>query len=174
MRHCVDTSTCSPLPSGGYRGRPFREPCGSPPSQVLWAHTTTRLPLRATSGLPRQQVLLVEGLFASRGRPSRPSGPGSIWVGLNRGPVRERQEVLLGSRGIHLKACPGLGTPATPNNLALSVIWMLPSARLTASASRRQSISELNPRGLLPCCLRFARRSPGQAQDSLPACLLWL
>src|ERR1700746_2525055 len=70
-------------------------------------------------------------------------------------PLGERYGVLLGSRGIQLKACPGLGTPATPNNLALSVIWMLPSARLTASASRRQTISELNPRGLLPCCLRF-------------------
>ena len=88
-------------------------------------------------------------------------------------PVREREAVLLGSRGIHLKACPGLGTPATPN-LALSVIWMLPSARLTASTSRRQTISVLNPRGLLPCCLRFARRSAGQAQDSLPAYLLRL
>jgi hypothetical protein len=31
------------------------------------------------------------------------------------------------------------------NNLALSVIWMLPSARLTTSASRRQTISVLNP-----------------------------
>jgi hypothetical protein len=42
------------------------------------------LPLPTTSGLPRQQVLLVEGLFASQGRPSRPLEPGSIWVGRNR------------------------------------------------------------------------------------------
>src|SRR5215475_13049970 len=84
MRHCVDTSTCSPLPSSGYRGRPFREPCGSPPSQVLWAHTTARLPLPAASGLPREQVLLVEGSFASHERPSHLTGPGSIWVGQNR------------------------------------------------------------------------------------------
>ena len=30
----ADTSACSPLPSGGYRGRSLRKPCGSPPSQV--------------------------------------------------------------------------------------------------------------------------------------------
>src|SRR5262245_7140908 len=83
MRDLVDASTCSPLPSSGYRGRPLREPCGSPPSRVLWVRTTARLPLPAASGLPWWQVLLAEGLFASLGRP--PSlGPGSIRVGLNR------------------------------------------------------------------------------------------
>ena len=94
-----------------------------------------------TSGLPRRQVLLVEGLFASRERPLASLG---TWFHLGWAephPVREREAVLLGSRGIHLKACPGLGTPATPNNLALSVIWALLSVRKTASASRRQSIS---------------------------------
>jgi len=40
--------------------------------------------------------------------------------------------------------CPGLGTPATPGTLALSVAWMLPSASLTASAfATRNQISEL-------------------------------
>src|SRR2546421_5936045 len=29
-----------PLPSSGSRGRPLREPCGSPPSSVLWVSTT--------------------------------------------------------------------------------------------------------------------------------------
>src|SRR5215470_18050646 len=52
MCHRIDASTCSPLPSNGYRGRPFREPCGSPPSSVLWVHTTARLPIPAASGLP--------------------------------------------------------------------------------------------------------------------------
>src|SRR5215510_193411 len=84
MRDLVDASTCFPLPSNGYRGRPLREPCGSPPSRVLWVRTTARLPLPATSGLPWWQVLLAEGLFASRRTPSLPSGPGSILVGLNR------------------------------------------------------------------------------------------
>ena len=49
-------------------------------------------PFPATSGLPWRQVLHVEGLFASRGTPSFPSGPGSLWVGLSRTLlVRDRQ-----------------------------------------------------------------------------------
>jgi hypothetical protein len=71
-------------------------------------------PFPATSGLPWRQVLHVEGLFASRGTPSFPSGPGSFWVGQNRYPARERSAALLGSREVLLKACPGLATPATP------------------------------------------------------------
>jgi hypothetical protein len=47
------------------------------------------LPFPTASGLPRQPVLLVEGLFASRGTPSFPSGPGSIRVGRNRAQFRE-------------------------------------------------------------------------------------
>ena len=42
-----------PLPSSGFRGRPLREPCGSPPSSVLWATTTAPdpfVPLRSTLG----------------------------------------------------------------------------------------------------------------------------
>src|SRR5215813_506486 len=72
MRDLVDASTCFPLPSNGYRGRPLREPCGSPPSRVLWVRTTARLPLPAASGLPWWQVLLAEGLFASLGTPLLP------------------------------------------------------------------------------------------------------
>jgi hypothetical protein len=48
---------------------------------VLWAHTTTRLP----------PLVSLDGRFYSSrvcsllvSDPSRPSGPGSIWVGLNR------------------------------------------------------------------------------------------
>src|SRR5499427_1213977 len=51
-------------------------------------------------------------------------------------PARERSVALLGSREVLLKACPGLGTPATPEQPRVSVARMLPSARLTASASR--------------------------------------
>jgi len=64
------------------------------------------------------------------------------------------------SWAIPLAACPGLGTPAI---LARPCVngrcQMLPSARLTASASQREKISELIPHGLLPCCLRFAPTS---------------
>ena len=61
-------------------------------------------PVPATSGLPWQQVLHVEGLFASRGTPSFPSGPGSFWVGQNPYPARERSAALLGSWRIPLEA----------------------------------------------------------------------
>ena len=36
---------------------------------------------------------------------------------------------------ILVRACPGLGTPAAPNDLALTVVQILPSAITTASAS---------------------------------------
>jgi len=66
----------------------------------------------------------------------------------------------LGSWAIPLEACSGLGTPATPaqpRNNGRSRI--LPSAKLKASASQRETISKLNPRSLLPCCVRFAPTS---------------
>src|SRR5215831_7994119 len=57
-------------------------------------------------------------------------------------------------------ACPGLGTPASRPDLANNGrCQILPSARLTTSASPRQTISGLNPHGLLPPCLRFAPTS---------------
>ena len=40
----ADSCSCSPLPSSGSRGRPLREPCGSPPSSVLWVRTIARHP----------------------------------------------------------------------------------------------------------------------------------
>src|SRR5260370_2301410 len=48
----ADTSACSPLPSSGFRGRPLREPCGSPPSQVLWVRKTARPSFPFASGFP--------------------------------------------------------------------------------------------------------------------------
>jgi len=55
-----------------------------------------------------------------------------------------------------LEACPELETPAAPYVLTLPAVRVQPSARITASASATGSISELNLRGLLPCCVRFA------------------
>src|SRR5215831_19379052 len=136
MWHCVDTSSCLPLPSGGYRGRSCRKPCGLPPSSVLWAHTTARRPFPATSGLPWRQVLHVEGLFASRGTTLVSLGTWFFSGWAEPHPARERSVALLGSREVLLKACPGLGTPATPEQPRVSVARMLPSATLTASASR--------------------------------------
>jgi hypothetical protein len=57
---------------------------------------------------------------------------------------------------IPLEACPELGTPATPARRRISVVRVLPSALLTASASQRAEFSELNLHGLLPYCVRFA------------------
>ena len=48
------------------------------------------------------------------GRPRFPRDLVPFWVGQNRTQIRERSRALLGSRGFHLKTCPGLGTPATP------------------------------------------------------------
>src|SRR5580700_3679037 len=52
---------------------------------------------------------------------------------------------------------------------------MLPSALLTASASRQAEFSELNLHGLLPCCVRFAPTSrPVNGNTRYrPACSLW-
>ncbi len=82
-----DTSACSPLPSSGYRGRPSREPCGSPPSQVLWVRKTARPSVPVASGFPWRPVPPV---------------------------VRRRWGALLGSWEIPVEACPELGTPAIP------------------------------------------------------------
>jgi len=60
-----------PFPSVGTVAAPFGSPAG--PRLHRYHELVDRsLPLPATSGLPRQQVLLVEGLFASRGRPHVP------------------------------------------------------------------------------------------------------
>src|SRR6516164_174403 len=63
------------------------------------------------------------------------------------------------------------GDPGTP--LAIVGVRILPSALLTASASRSRLFSELNLHGLLPCCVRFiTHQSPGEWQHLLPTCLL--
>src|SRR6202022_1042049 len=71
-------------------------------------------------------------------------------------PCGRRWRALLGSWRIPLEACPELETPAAPYVLTLPAVRVQPSARITASASAPGSISELNLRGLLPCCVRFA------------------
>jgi hypothetical protein len=128
----ADTSPCLPLPSSGFRGRPFREPCGSPPSPVLWAHKTARPSFPLASGFPWPTVPPM---------------------------VRRGWGALLGSWEIPVESCPELETPATPAALALSVVRVLPSAKSTASASQRYKISELNLHGLFPRCVRFVPTS---------------
>jgi catechol 2,3-dioxygenase-like lactoylglutathione lyase family enzyme len=59
--------------------------------------------------------------------------PTEFTIGHN---VSSKAEVdtLLCSQGIPLKACPGLGTPATPRQPRLTIVRMLPSAGSTGSA----------------------------------------
>src|ERR1022692_161809 len=83
----TDAPPCSLLPSNGYRGRSFRKPCGSPPSQVLRGRKTAR-----PSVLGRLPVSLGGRLSTLA------SGDGELsWV-----------------RGKSLETCPELGTPAIP------------------------------------------------------------
>jgi hypothetical protein len=75
-------------------------------------------------------------------------------------PTEEETESSLRFLGHPCGACPGLGTPASRPDLANNGrCQILPSARLNTSASPRQTISGLNPHGLLPPCLRFAPTS---------------
>jgi hypothetical protein len=82
---------------------------------------------------------------------------------------------LLGSWGILLEACPELGTPATPAR-PRSIGRPDAAFRLVNSVGVATSrISELNLRGLLPCCVRFAPTSHPMGGNTRyrPACSLW-
>src|SRR5215471_17691467 len=129
----ADTSPCSPLPSSGYRGRSLRKPCGSPPSQVLRGRKTARPSFPIASGLPWRSVPpMVRRRWGS--------SPG-----------------FLGNPFGSMPRARDSGDPgATSHYRSFRV---LPSALLTASASRPAEFSELNLRGLLPCCVRFAPTS---------------
>src|SRR5262245_7781831 len=87
---------------------------------------------------------------------------------------QRRRRGLPRSWGIPLRACPGLGLRRLVGDLASS------GSRDTAfrghndvGIRNEKKISELNPRGPLPCVstLHVAGR-PAQVQDSLPACPL--
>ena len=175
MWHSIDTSSCLPLPSGGYRGRSLRKPCGLPPSSVLWAHTTARRPFPATSGLPLRQVLHVEGLFASRGTTLVSLGTWFFSGWAEPHPARERSVALLGSREVLLKACPGLGTPATPEQPrtigCLDAAFRYPNG--VGVAMMYDVGAESSRPAFLLCKLR-TRRSPDERQHSLLVCLLRL
>jgi hypothetical protein len=87
----------------------------------------------------------------------------------------QRWRALLGSWGIPLEACPELGTPATPAR-PRNVGRPDAAFRFVNSVGIATSrISELNLRGLLPCCVRFAPTSrPVNGNTRYrPACLLW-
>ena len=142
-------TTCSPHPSSGPRGRSLRKPCGSPPSQVLRVRKT-----------------------------APPSVCSRLWFSSAAAFPLSRAEMVsspgfLGNPFGSMPRARDSGDPATTSQI--SVVRMLPSALLTASASQRAEFSELNLHGLLPCCVRFAPTSrPANGNTRYrPACLLW-
>jgi len=169
MSPSTNTSVCSRLPSGGSRRS------GSPPSSVLCGRKTPPCPSRPSpvsldGAVPRRWML------RSLPRPVHPNRPearplwgqaGQTWL------LREEAGGLPGSWRIPVNACPGLGTPAAPNDLAITVVRMLSSARLTASTSATVNdfgAEPSRPASSLPT-LR-TRQSPDEWQGSLPACPL--
>ena len=172
MRYCFDTSAWFRLPSSGYRGRPSPEPCGSPISLVLCGSKTARRSVTDTSGLPWCRLTATSRICSLRSEEILATSGGLV-VSRQVKPhlcFRQRSGALLRSREVSVKACPGLGTPAILDRLALRRVQMLPSARLTASASQRYKFSGLNTRGLLSHCVRFVtHQSPGEWQHSLLA-----
>ena len=90
-------------------------------------------------------------------------------------PARERSEALLGSREVLLKACPGLGTPATPEQPrtigCLDAAFRCPNG-VGVTMMYDVGAEPSRPASLL-CTLR-TRRSPDERQHSLPVCPLRL
>jgi hypothetical protein len=175
MRHRLDTSTCSPRPSSGYRGRPLREPCGSPPSSVPWAHKTARLPVAATSGFPWQQVSRVEGCSLPVERPSCSRDP--VRFGLGGTHAHRSREVgsSPGFTGNPLESMPRArdsGDPAATSHsgCADTALRLVNSVGI---AKRTDVGAESSWPAFLLCTLR-TRQSPGKWQHSLPACPLRL
>ena len=164
-------SVCSPLPSRGSRLAPV--------PHARRYYEVVRL-LHARPGRLRSPLtaryLSAECPFVPLASASKPAG---AWpVAVRRAvPVRVREETggLPGSWRIPVKACHGLGTPAAPNDLAVTVVRMLSSARLTASTSATVNdfgAAPSRPASSLPTL--HPRQSPDERQGSLPACPLRL
>ena len=127
-----DTFVCSPLPSSGSRLAPV-------PHLPRYYGFVRLLPALRRGSLVSLDPLLPHPPDAcSLLRPAHPylPRPGPLLSGVP-SPIYAGGdwEVFPSSWRIPLKACPGLGTPAAPGNLALSVTQILPSTRLIASAS---------------------------------------
>ncbi len=130
------TFVCSPLPSSGSRLAPV------PHLRRYYGFVRLLPALRRRSLVSLDRLLPLPPDACSLLRPVRPYRP-------RPGPFLSGEphplcaggdwEVFPSSWRIPLKACPGLGTPAAPGNLALAVTQMLPSARLIASASATTS-----------------------------------
>src|SRR5215467_9329163 len=104
----IDTSSCSPLPSSGSRGIS---------ASVPRSHRYYRF----------VRLLHILHVSSPVSLTWRYSSPPRGW--------REMQRSFPSSWGILVNTFHGLETPVAPLDLAISVQRMLPSARLTASAS---------------------------------------
>jgi len=131
----TDAYACSVLSSGGYRGR--HHDGGPAVPHLPRYYDLIRLLTIHPESLWSPLVCGTPPGYSLRSCPGciRPrTGHGSFQV--NHASVCQgRWQALPGSWGTPLIACPGLGTPAAPDNLALAVVRVLPSARLIASAS---------------------------------------
>jgi hypothetical protein len=146
----------------------------SPPSPVLWGRKTPPCPSRPSPVSLDGAVPLRWMRVCSPGQCIQTSRGRAHWgQACHACLLREEAGGLPGSWGIHVKACPGLGTPAAPNDLAVTVVRMLSSARLTASTSATVNdfgAAPSRPASSLPTL--HPRQSPGERQGSLPACPL--
>src|SRR5438093_2767982 len=167
-----DSFVCSPLPSSGSRLAPV------PHLHRYYGFIRLLPALRWRSLVSLDHPLPLPPDAHSLLRPVHPyrSRPGPLLSGEPH-PVHAGGdwEVFPSSWRILVKACPGLGTPAAPNDLALTVVQMLPSARLMASASATTNdFGAESSRPTVSLSTLHPRRSPGERQDSLPACPLRL
>jgi hypothetical protein len=137
----------------------LREPCGSPPSSVLWNRKTAHLPLPSPPVSLGDRRLRVEGLFASRGESLVPHGTWFLWVGRNLAHIREKQGALLGSREIPLVSMPRASDSGDPEHTSPNGAPDAAFRLQHGVGIAMRSISELIPRGLLTRCVRFAPAS---------------
>jgi hypothetical protein len=165
------TSVCSPLPSSGSYL--------SIVPHFHWYYGIVRL-LQILPGSLRSPLtarLPPAGCFFApvAGAPiTRPGLVPCCWADLTRS-CRRRHEGLPSSWRIPVKVCPGLGTPAASDGLAIAVARMLPSARLTASASATiKDFGADSPRPASSLSTLRTHQLPSEWQDSLLACQLRL
>lgn len=116
MCHCFDTSAWFPLPSSGYRGRPLPEPCGSPPSSVLWGPKTAHRSIPAASGLPWRRLTATSRICSLHSEDTlATSGARFVCLGVNHTPIISAEN---GSSpafaGSLFESMPRTGDPGDP------------------------------------------------------------
>ena len=148
-----------PFPPVDTVAAPAREPCGSPPSSVLWNRKTAQLPLPAPPVSLGDRFSSFEGLFASLGESLVPHGTWFLWVGRNRAQMSGEVVSSPGFTESPLISMPRASDSGDSEHTSHNGA---PDAAFRAANGvgiAMRSISELNPRGLLTHCVRFAPAS---------------